>query len=131
MADPAIDPTADQIAVLTASTDTGPIRMINLLRFKDAADGIDAGVSGAEAYGRYGTAAAPFLEKAGGRVLVAAACEDSIIGPEALEWDMLIVVEYPSREAFVGMVSDPGYLEITAHRTAALVDSRLVLSKAV
>ena len=42
MADPAIDPTAEQIALITGSSDSGPIVMVNLLRFKPDADGIDA-----------------------------------------------------------------------------------------
>ena len=129
MAEPAIDPNAEQIARLTASADTGPIVMVNLLRFKERADGIDAGVSGAEAYGRYGAAVAPLLEKAGGRVLSTVVCEDSIIGPGEREWDMVILVEYPSREAFLGMVSDPDYQAVVPHRTAGLADSRLILSK--
>jgi uncharacterized protein (DUF1330 family) len=129
MADPAIDPTAEQIGVITGSSDSGPIVMVNLLRFKQDADGIDAGVSGAEAYGRYGAAVAPLLEKVGGRVLSTAVCEESIIGPEAREWDVVILVEYPSREAFLGMVADPAYQEVVLHRTAGLADSRLILSK--
>lgn len=129
MADPAIDPTAEQIALITDSSDSGPIVMVNLLRFKPDADGIDAGVSGAEAYGRYGAAVAPLLEKAGGRVLSTAVCEESIIGPEAREWDLVILVEYPSREAFLGMVADPAYQEVVPHRSASLADSRLILSK--
>lgn len=129
MSDPAIDPTTGQLARLTGSSDTGPIVMVNLLRFKREADGIDAGASGAEAYGRYGAAVAPLLEKAGGRVLSAAVCEESIIGPEAREWDMVLLVEYPSREAFLGMVSDPAYQEVVPHRTAGVADSRLILSK--
>ena len=57
--------------------------MLNLLRFKDRADGIDGddGISGAEAYARYGAAVAPFLERVGGRVVVALAAEESVIGP--------------------------------------------------
>ena len=77
--------------------------MLNLLRFKDRADGIDAGdgISGAEAYARYGAAVAPFLERAGGRLVLALAASESVIGPFAGEWDMVLVVEYPSRRAFL------------------------------
>ncbi|MGK2954642.1 MAG: DUF1330 domain-containing protein [Solirubrobacterales bacterium] len=131
MSEPSIDPDADQIAKLTSSTDEGPIVMVNLLRYKDEADGVDAGVSGREAYGRYGIAVAPFLDGVGGKILVAVDTEDSIIGPAAAEWDTTILVQYPSRQAFLNMVTDPGYLEITVHRTNALADSRLILSNLV
>jgi hypothetical protein len=48
-----IHPTQEQIQQLISSDDDGPIVMLNLLRFKDRADGIDEGVSGAEAYARW------------------------------------------------------------------------------
>jgi uncharacterized protein (DUF1330 family) len=107
--------------------------MINLLRFKEVADGIDAadGISGAEAYGRYGAAAQPHLERIGGRILLAVAAEESVIGPDAPEWDLVIAVRYPSRDAFVQMVSNPEYLAIHGHRAAALADSRLIACETV
>ena len=73
--------------------------MLNLLRFKPEADGIDEGLSGLEAYQRYGAAAAPFLARVGGRLLCGAETSQMVIGPEALEWDMALMVEYPSRRS--------------------------------
>jgi uncharacterized protein (DUF1330 family) len=49
-----------------------------------------------------------------------------VIGPGTGEWDLVLFVQYPSRRAFLTMISDPAYLEIHHHRTAALADSRLV-----
>ena len=102
--------------------------MINLLRFKERADGVDAAdmISGAEAYERYAAGVLPHLERVGGRVLVAAPAQDSVIGPAEKEWDLVLAVEYPSRAAFLSMVSDPDYLTVHAHRAAALADSRLI-----
>ncbi len=127
----AIVPTPEQLAELTGSTSDEPIVMLNLLRFKDEADGIDAGVSGAEAYARYGAAAAPFLERAGGQLLIATAAQQTLIGPEQREWDMALMVQYPSRKAFLQMATDPDYLEIHQHRDAALEDSRLIVCEQV
>ncbi len=123
-----IEPSSEQAHRLAASGDDGPIVMVNLLRFKEHASEPDLGVSGAEAYGRYAAAVGRFVEGAGGRVLSAVACRESVIGPQDSEWDAVALVEYPSREAFLGMVSDPQYLEIHRHRVAALADSRLILS---
>ncbi|MBK8293400.1 MAG: DUF1330 domain-containing protein [Solirubrobacterales bacterium] len=131
MSEPTIEPDANQIGKLTNSTDESPILMLNLVKFKAEADGADAGMSGAEAYGTYSMAVAPFLESVGGEVLSAATCEDSIIGPEEKEWDMVIQVKYPNRQAFIRMVTDPEYLKISAHRTAGLADSRLIVSNLV
>lgn len=100
--------------------------MLNLLRFKERADGIDEGVSGREAYARYATATAPFLEKVGGRVLNAVDARQVVIGPAESEWDMALLVEYPTPRRFLQMAGDPEYLKAHAHRDAALADSRLI-----
>ncbi len=121
-----INPTAGQVEALAGSDSQGPVVMLNLLRFKDLADGIDEGVSGLDAYARYGEAVAPFLERVGGRVLLAVEAQQMVVGPEELEWDMALMVEYPSRKRFLEMATDPDYLAIHRHRAAALADSRLI-----
>ena len=128
-----IEPTPEQFTRLAESDDDGPIMMLNLLRFKERADGIDAadGITGAEAYTRYGAAVAPFLERAGGRLVMAMAASESVIGPFEGEWDMVLVAEYPSRRAFLTMTTDADYLAIHQHRAAALADSRLIACKSV
>lgn len=128
---PTIEPTPAQFERLAESDDDGPVIMINLLRFKQQADGIDAdeGISGAEAYGRYGVEAQKHLARVGGRILLSAAATDSVIGPEEGEWDLVIAVEYPSRGAFLKMTSDSDYLEAHRHRSAALADSRLIATR--
>jgi uncharacterized protein (DUF1330 family) len=123
-----IEPTQAQFERLASAPDDGPVVMLNLLRFKDHADGVDAadGITGAEAYARYGAEAVPFLKHAGGRILWSGMAQQSVIGPDAAEWDMAIVVEYPSRAAFLQMVANPEYQASHRHREAALVDSRLI-----
>jgi uncharacterized protein (DUF1330 family) len=126
-----ITPTPTQLEQLLAAELDGPIVMLNLLRFKERADGIDEGVSGAEAYRRYGEATAPFLQRVGGRLLLAAEARTVVIGPEEHEWDMALMVEDPSREKFLEMASDPDYLAVHEHRAAALSDSRLIACEGV
>lgn len=125
-----IEPTEAQFERLAASAEAndGAVIMINLLRFKQRADGIDDAdrLSGVEAYARYGAAVQRFLDGVGGRIVLAADATESVIGPHDGEWDMVLAVEYPSRRAFLEMISDPRYLEIHAHRAAALADSRLI-----
>lgn len=121
-----LHPTAEQIATLVASADDEPVVMLNLLRFKEHADGIDDGVSGAEAYARYSIAAEPFLRNVGGRLQTVIQPKQSVIGPDRPEWDLVLLVEYPSRARFLEMASNPDYLAIHAHREAALEDSRLI-----
>jgi len=114
-----VDPTPEQ-AQSFASTANGaePVFMLNLLRFNEG--------SGAEAYMRYAAATREHLARVGGELLWAGSCDEALIGPQAREWDAAAIVRYPSREAFLAMVADPGYLEIAADRRAGLADSRLI-----
>jgi uncharacterized protein (DUF1330 family) len=125
VASPSIFPTESQLTELRAMPAGEPIVMLNLLRFKERASAPDEGLSGREAYELYGREAAPFLAKVGGRMLNGVVAQQVVIGP-GHEWDMALLVEYPSAGRFLEMASDPGYLEVHAHRDAALADSRLI-----
>jgi uncharacterized protein (DUF1330 family) len=93
----------------------GPVVMLNLLRFKP--DG------GAERYAEYGAAVAPILAKVGGEIVFAGQATPALIGEG--EWDLVALARYPSRQAFLDMVSSPEYQEIAHLRTEALVASEL------
>jgi uncharacterized protein (DUF1330 family) len=129
VASPSIFPTESQLTELLALPAGEPIVMLNLLRFKERATGPDEGLSGREAYERYGREAAPFLAKVGGRMLNAVEARHVVIGPAEPEWDVALLVEYPSARRFLEMASDPAYLEAHAHRDAALADSRLIATR--
>jgi uncharacterized protein (DUF1330 family) len=125
---PTIIPTSEQIQDFLATDDGGSFVMLNLLRFKDVADGVNEGegITGAEAYGRYAVGTQPFLERVGGQLLHAVASQQTVVGPGEKEWDMVLLVEYPSRAKFMEMATDPEYLEVHKHRDSALADSRIV-----
>jgi uncharacterized protein (DUF1330 family) len=129
MNQPTIDPTADQIRKLAESAgQEGPIVMVNLLRFREKAAAPDEGMAGFEAYMVYAKGVSAHLERVGAKLLTTARCEQSVIGPDQPEWHVVITVEYPSRAAFLEMIADPDYQELSRHRTAALEDSRLIQS---
>ena len=109
--DTAITPNLDQFQALAASPDEGPVVMLNLLKFKPG---------GAESYLRYGDAAKDMVEERGGRLLWSGRAEQILIGDPAADWDVVALVEYPSRAAFIEMVSSPEYLEAHADREAGL-----------
>ena len=88
----------------------GPVVMLNLLDFKPG--------GGAERYGEYAAAVQPLLERAGARVLYAGNASAPVIGPS--KWDLVLLVEYPTRQAFVQMVDSPEYQQIAHLRSAAL-----------
>ncbi len=128
---PAVNPTPEQLQTfLAGAADQTPIVMINLLRFHDRAayePGAGAAAcSGREAYARYAAVAVPKIHEVGGRILWQGRVECALIAVAGEQWDDAVLVEYPSRQAFLAMVSQPDYEAAAVHRTAALADSRLI-----
>jgi uncharacterized protein (DUF1330 family) len=66
------------------------------------------------------------LETTGARVLFQGRADSVVIGDDRDDWDAVILVEYPSRKAFLEMTSTPKYQEVSKDRTAGLADSRLI-----
>jgi uncharacterized protein (DUF1330 family) len=88
----------------------GPVVMLNLLAFEP--DG------GRWRYEEYGEAVAPSLEKAGGRIVFMGAPAPALLGEDS--WDLVVLVEYPTRRAFLDMVGSAEYQAIGHLRTEAL-----------
>ncbi len=126
-----INPSREQLAHFTQHMpDETPILMLNLLRYRDAAaypdDSGHSPCSGREAYKRYSRTALSKVQNVGGRVELMALAKAMLIAPAEEQWDEVLLVRYPSREAFLSMLADPEYQAATVHRTAALADSRLI-----
>jgi uncharacterized protein (DUF1330 family) len=122
-----IGPTKEQIKQLVESDLETPVVMLNLLKFAERADGGNgAAGSGRDSYARYGDRVRSMLESVGGRILWQGHADSVVIGGEDDEWDAVILVEYPSRKAFIEMTSSPKYGEVSKDRTAGLADSRLI-----
>jgi len=131
-----IEPQPERLrAFLEQGDDTAPIVMINLLRYREQAaypaGSVHAPCSGREAYQRYAEAATREVQATGGRLLWLGRVTATVIGPGDETWDDAILVQYPSRRAFLQMASRPEYREIAVHRTAALSDSRLIATTTV
>jgi uncharacterized protein (DUF1330 family) len=114
----AIRPNQDQFRQLANSLEKGPVVMLNLLKFKRTATG-EAG-TGQEAYQRYGDAAVAMVEERGGRVIWQARADQVLIGHPEADWDTVALVEYPSRQSFLEMVSQPQYMKAHEDREAGL-----------
>jgi uncharacterized protein (DUF1330 family) len=123
-----IAPTKDQIQALLDSDLDTPVVMLNLLRFAGRSGGEngDERGSGRDSYARYGDRVRSMLEKVGGRILWQGLADSVVIGGESDDWDAVILVEYPSRRAFLEMTSSPKYQDVSKDRTAGLADSRLI-----
>ncbi len=92
-----------------------PVVMLNLLAFKP--DG------GRERYEEYGAAVAPLLERAGGRIVFFGEPSTALLGDDS--WDMVVLVEYPSRQAFFDMIGSTEYQAVGHLRTEALTKGEL------
>ncbi len=113
-----ITPNLEQFQQLATSAGTGPVVMINLLKFRGANGAGET--PGVEEYRRYGDKALELIEEQGGRLLWAGTGDQVLIGDAEQDWDAVLLVEYPSRAAFIEMVSSPEYLAAHEYRERAL-----------
>lgn len=121
-----VDPAREAFRAFAQRPLTGPVHMLNLIRLREQADYADGReATGAEAYEAYGREAAPFFAAQGGQIVWRGRPFFPLIGPPDATWDLGFIAAYPSKEAFIAMVKDPGYQAIVVHRQAAVADSRL------
>lgn len=112
---------------------SGPVTMLNLLRFRDVADYSanpelrpDEPTSGAEAYQKYIDYTLPFLKESGGNLVLLGKGGQYLIGPQEERWDLVMLVRQNSVSDFMAFSSNEAYLIGLGHRAAALEDSRLL-----
>ena len=122
-----IDPDRDQFEAFKALPRDKPVMMINFVRFRERAEYEDGReCSGAEAYAAYGRDSAPVFQRVGGEIIWRGKPEVMLIGPFEKDWDAAFIARYPTAAAFLEMVTDPVYREAVKHRTAGVLDSRLI-----
>jgi uncharacterized protein (DUF1330 family) len=125
----AINPTPDQLQKVLAETPKDqPVVMLNLLRFRDQANYTDqtSDCTGRQAYTLYMKEAADCVRAVGAEVIWSGHSVGSLIAPPDESWDQVLLVRYPSIDAFMEMLESPEYKGVVKHRTAAVKDSRLV-----
>jgi hypothetical protein len=127
------EPTQESGRAFLARGLTGPVVMLNLLRFREVADYSNTShlaprepISGAAAYERYIEHTLPFLQASGGEVIFLGKGGTFLIGPTDERWDAAMLVRQRSVGDFMAFASNPAYLEGIGHREAALEDSRLL-----
>ena len=113
-----VKPSEDQMKRLMGYPKDTPLVMINILKFKAKTD--NGKESGKEAYARYFRNAKPFIAHSNAKLIWKGAVAATVIGDSEKEPDMIFMVEYPSVDHFVRMVSDPEYQKIANDRTIAL-----------
>ena len=100
----------DQFKALADNASEESFVMLNLLKFKKK--------DGREKYFRYIKESGPFVEEVGAKLLYLGKPKELLTGEE--QWDLLMLIHYPSRKAFQKMISDPGYLKAHEWRDESL-----------
>ncbi|HOG12727.1 MAG: DUF1330 domain-containing protein [Smithellaceae bacterium] len=101
-----IESNKDQFRALADNPGQEPFVMLNLLKFKKE--------GGRESYFRYIRESGPFVEAVGAKVLYFGKPKELLQGSE--DWDLLMLVSYPSRKAFLTMANNPDYLKVHEFR---------------
>ena len=95
-------PNIEQFKKLSNNPNGGPVVMLNLLKFKPE--------GGLASYGRYAQEVEKFMTEVGAKMIFLSKANELLIGQET--WDAVMLVQYPSRKAFLKMTSNPEYLEM-------------------
>lgn len=112
----AVDPRGRDLKRLVAEDPGGPCVMLNLLRFRDG---------GRPSYEAYVREIAPFLDRYGAEVVYVGDGSTALVAEDGQAWDAVLLVRYPTRQAFSDMIADQEYQQITGLRTAALTEAVL------
>ena len=128
-----LEPTQETGAVLFKRNISGEVVMLNMLRLREIADyssnpelSPETKISGREAFQKYIDHTMPFLMKSGGELLFLGDGGKFFIGPDDEQWDVVMLVKQSSVESFFTFASNSEYSAGIGHRTAAILDSRLL-----
>lgn len=125
-----VEPSPQQLEAFSKGDMKQPLAMLNLLRFKEVAT-YDAGSkepkrSGLEAYMLYGAVAQAKVKEVGGEMIFMSPAQQTFIGPADAKWDVVALVYYPTRAAFLRMIAMPDYEAATYHRRAGIAATQLI-----
>ena len=113
----AIDPRGADLKRFLAEDPGGPVVMLNLLRF--------APDRGREGYAAYVSHFREHSARFGAELVYAGAGSTALVAEAGQDWDAVLLVRYPSRQAFSAMVADPDYQAGTHLRTGSLIEAVL------
>ena len=132
---PASQPTAHQFRSFRDDPHDGPIAQVNLLKFRVRAEYRDVdpenggGEAGSVAYRRYADAFRVAAAEAGGVCLLFGDVERYVIGNG--DWDAVLVMQFPSRAAFIATLNHVDYPDMHRHRDAGLLCQELLTTRVV
>jgi uncharacterized protein (DUF1330 family) len=112
-------------ADLQSLPDEGPVTMLNLMRFRERS--LDGNGSGWDAYLRYSALAIRLIKARGGTIFWTGEAEAVALGgADRHRWDYVALVRYPSRAAFLDMMTSPEYAAANVERENGCVDHAII-----
>lgn len=105
-----IHPSIEALETLAANPSSGPVVMLNLLKFKRG--------GGSKAYARYSDAFEQVLKRRGGKFLYLGRASELLVGDDS--WDAVALVEYPSRKDFLEILASAEYAALSSYRDEGL-----------
>ena len=101
--------TPEQMAAFQALP-SGPVCMLNLLKFKEGAARAN--------YGQYGVEVQKIFKTIGAEIIFSGECKGTLIG--GATWDSVAIARYPDKMALINMIRSPEYQAIHHHRESGL-----------
>ena len=114
-----------------AESNGNSIVMVNLMQVRPNAAyeaPLAGNCTGYEALARYTNESATSRQAAGAELVWSGQALQMPIGPSEKVWDLVALVRYPSASAYLTMTATKAYEAARRHRTAALSDSRLIMT---
>ena len=111
-------PLPEQIHQLMLYPKETPIVMVNILRFKKKIEKLNK--TGKEIYSEYYEKAKVFIAKSGAKLIWKGAVASTVIGDSTNQPDLIFLVEYPTADHFLNIVSNPAYQKIAESRNIAI-----------
>ena len=104
-----------ELDALKSHPKEGPVYMVNLVKYREKS--LDGDGSGRDAYNRYAAVARPLLESLGAVIIWVGSVEHLALHEGGdVDWDVVQLVYYPSRDTFIEMVTSEEYLAANEHR---------------
>jgi uncharacterized protein (DUF1330 family) len=104
--------------------------VLHLLRYRDSVGPGKNNSTGRQSFEHYLQMTRPVLMHVGGRPLWRGQARFVLLGPTGERWDEVMLFSYPSLRAFERFVDDARHQAGLSFRTAALEDSRIVITVA-
>jgi uncharacterized protein (DUF1330 family) len=113
----AVDPTGESLKQLLGEDDGGPVVMLNLLRYA---------AGGKAGYAAYSAKVGEeILPRFGAELVYYGVGSTALVAEDGQTWDAVMLVRYPSRQAFADMLADPEFQAVARLRSQALTEAVL------